>query len=336
MRTTKKISKKGNIEEFIAEIQEKSDGILKDLKTESKVNVLEESKEEPIKNIDDAIEKKKMIEELSKLHNGMKETANELDPYGEEDWGDNVWNDGKKIVFDDDFSWSNRPKAEKKVEKKFTEDDLKESISNASFVKDVMSKFTKKLNEENAAFVNLTKKAEETNYDDSPNVFVKLSPFKEEERVIFKDKLLLSGEKRRPIYLTIGDYDFFYEYIDTDSQAVFSFNKKSFDFFFGSDVERLRSYIGKNRCSFSGMSRYSDKTNKFSDLVVEMVERKKKKVQEKVQETPKPVNINKKICKVKFFNSDPLFILTEDPATIFQKYINEVHSIKIVGEGILI
>lgn len=227
----------------------------------------------------------------------------------------------------------------KSNERIYTEKELKERLDNLSFMKDAMKDFNYYVNEEAKKFNNMTKKIQDIiEVDNDPNMFIKLMPFEEKERVMFKDKLLTSGLKKRPIYLTIGDYDFFYEYIDIDNQPVFSFNKKSFNFFFDDNIDNLRYYIGKNKCYFSGVGSRNDRLNKFSNLVVEVIDRKKKPVKKeepKVVEPPKEEKlIAKKTYKVKFFNSDPLFVITDNPSIIFQKFNDEIDSIKVLGCGV--
>ena len=233
-----------------------------------------------------------------------------------------------------------------KQKKTFTDEELKESLSNLTFVKDVMKEFNHYVNEEAKSFIEKTKKIDEIeDIDNNPNIFIKITPFEEKERVLFKDKLLLSGEKKRPIYLNIGDYDFFFEYIDSDNQPVFSFNKKSFNFFFNDDIDKLRNYISMNKCFFSGIYGNSYKTTKFSNLVIEIIDKNNKnkkeeikddeKLIEKIVETIKEkIEINKKTYKVKFINNDKLFILTDNPSTIYQKYNDDVLSVKVIGCGI--
>lgn len=156
-------------------------------------------------------------------------------------------------------------------ERTYTSKELKEKLDNLSFVKDAMKDFNYYINEEFKKFIGMTNDIKEIpEVDNDPNIFLKMIPFEEKDRVVFKDKLLMSGLKKRPIYLTIGDYDFFYEYIDTDNQPVFSFNKKSFNFFFSDNIDNLRDYIRKNKCYFSGIGSRNDRLNKFSNLIAEV------------------------------------------------------------------
>lgn len=203
-----------------------------------------------------------------------------------------------------------------------------------SILKDVMNNFNNYINKENEKLIDMTRNQVEV--DNDPNIFIKLTPSNENERVMFKDRLIMSGEKKRPIHLTIGDYDFFYEYIDVDNQPVFSFNKKYFNSFFSNKIEDLKSYIEKNKCYFSGITRYSDRISKFSQFIVEIIDKKKKPVK-KEEETVKvqdDKSIVKKVYKVKFFNDDPLFILTDNPSNIFQQYNEKIDSIKVLGCGV--
>jgi len=249
-----------------------------------------------------------------------------------------------------------------KTDKIYSEKDLKEKVENISFINDVMTKFNFYVNEEAKSFIAQTSKYEEIEVED-PNIFIKISPNNERDRLLFKDKLISSGEKRRPIYINIGDCDLFFEYFDKDELPIFSYNRENLIFFFSNDINKFKEYIENNKCSFGlginlGLHRINDKSIKFDDMMVEIIDKKKKKekINEKVstpdklkeelkkepKEDPKeeiseePKEVNKKVCKVKFLNNDQLFILTKDPGDIFKEFNNEVLSVKIIGDGILI
>ncbi len=247
----------------------------------------------------------------------------------------------------------------------YTEKDLKEKIEDIALLNEAMKNFNFFLNKEAKSFTEQAKKIEDIEEDEDPNIFLKLAPSDERERRLFKDKLVSSGEKRRPIYINIGDCDLFFEYFDKDDFPVFSFNRQNLIFFFGNDIIKFKEYIESNKCSFGlginiGLHRINEKPIKFDNLMVEVIEKKKKnnkeeKPIEQPKEEEKPINktkidpplpqeenknLHRVICKVKFIDSDPMFILTEDPATIFKKFdgssiVSKVKSIKIIGEGIL-
>jgi len=346
MRTTKKVSKKETSEEKV-NIDDQLQNT-KGISDNPNINVLKETKEEPIKSFALEEDRKKAIDELSKLTHReprpVKETAKELDPYGEEDWG-GMSNpveelvtfpllengDGKKFVFNNEY-WDNKAKEKK------TNSENNWRPEDTVFVREAMGKFSDYINDQYKSMVEKTTKYENIKEEDDndPNIHLKITPVEERERVLFKDKLLLSGQKRRPIYVTMGDYDFFYEYIDKDDSPIFSFNRKSFDFFFDKNLEKLKKYIQDSACSFGlgvnlGLKRLNEKPIKFNNFLVEIVEKKKK---EKPSEPKVELKINKKVCKVKFLNNKPIFILTEDPGNIFKQYNNEVLSVKIIGDGI--
>ena len=251
----------------------------------------------------------------------------------------------------------------KKSEKKtFTEQDLRETLLNFSFAQDVMSKFNSLINEEAKGMLAETKKAEEIEDDDedkNPNIFIKLTIIDDRDRMLFKELLFGTSERRRPIFVNIGDYDFFFEYFD-DDQPVFTFNKESFGFFFNNNLNKLKEYIKINKCSFdSRFSLSSERKIKFDNIIVEILNNKKKQelqgessgtsgtsgtqeeLQEKVQEKQEmkikgfwnvPPSPYKKVYKVKT-EKETLFILTDKPGDIFEK-ISGVSSVKVMGFGI--
>jgi len=253
-------------------------------------------------------------------------------------------------------------KKKKESPKTFSEEELRETLLNWGFVNDVMSKFNSMINEEAKDFLEATKKAEEWEDDeDSPTIFIKLIPFGERDRILFKEMLLSTSERRRPIYIDIGDYDFFFEYFDSDHNPIFSFNRKSFMFFFNNDVVKLKEYIKENKCSFGGHTRYTLSTErqiKFDDLIVEIIEKKKKDdktetikddvIKEEVKKEVKKdikkeidniqkmesFSIIKKVYKVKFHVIEPLIITTDNPAKIYEKFGDSILSVKVIGEGI--
>jgi len=218
------------------------------------------------------------------------------------------------------------------------------------------------INEEAKDFLEATKKAEEWEEDeDTPTVFIKLIPSGERDRILFKEMLLSTSERRRPIYIDIGDYDFFFEYFDADHNPIFSFNRKSFMFFFNNDVVKLKEYIKQNKCSFGGHTIYTLSTErqiKFDDLIVEIIEKKKKnektetvkddviKEEVKKEDVKKDMkefddiqkvenfSIIKKVYKVKFHVIEPLIVTTDNPAKIYEKFGDSILSVKVIGEGI--
>jgi hypothetical protein len=241
----------------------------------------------------------------------------------------------------------------KSTDKIYTEEDMKEKILNTTFAVDVMKKFNFFVNEQAKSFIEQTKKYEDIE-EDSVNIFMKISPSTDRERSIFNEKLLSYGEKKRPIYISVGEFDLFFEYFDKDGYPIFSYNRKNLVFFFSNDISKLKTYIESNKCTF-GQSSYRKDRFGFDNLLVEIIEKKKKQkieektskveepkkedVKEEVKEEPKlqeETKHNKKVCKVKFINSNQLFILAENPGDIFKEFDNEVLSVKIVGEGISI
>ena len=238
---------------------------------------------------------------------------------------------------------------DKKTEKKtFTEEDLRETLLNFSFTQDVMSKLSKNWNEEAKEMLDEVKKAEEMDDEDdkNPNIFIKLTIIDDRDRMLFKELLFGTSERRRPIFVSIGDYDFFFEYFDED-QPVFTFNKESFKFFFDNDLNRLIEYIKINKCSFdSRFSLSSERKIKFDNIIVEILNKVKpdQKVEEKVEEekvVEEKVEVEetqeeikfKKVYKVKTVDNSILFILTDKPGDIFEKF-SGVLSVKVMGFGI--
>jgi len=185
----------------------------------------------------------------------------------------------------------------KKEKKTFTDQELREVLLDYSFINDTMSRFNNLINEEAKDFLSKTKKAEEWNEDDEDpnNLFIKLIINDERDRMLFKEMLLRTSEKRRPIYVNFGDYDFFFEYFD-NSQPVFTFNKKNFNFFFDDDVEKLKNYIKENKCSFGTFSYFSSDADqerkiKLENIVVEILKKIQKPIDKK--ENTKEEIINK-------------------------------------------
>jgi len=243
-------------------------------------------------------------------------------------------------------------------DKIYTEKDLKEKIEDIASLNEAMKNFNFFLNKEAESFTSQAKKYEDIEDEEDPNIFLKLAPSDERERRLFKDKLVSSGEKRRPIYINIGDCDLFFEYFDKEDFPVFSFNRQNLVFFFNNDINKFKEYIESNKCSFGlginiGLHRINEKPIKFDNLMIEIIDKKKKKnKEEQPVEQPKEKveekkvvkettgNLHRVICKVKFVDSDPMFILTEDPATIFKNFggsniLSKVKSVKIIGDGIL-
>jgi len=231
---------------------------------------------------------------------------------------------------------------DKKSEKKtFTEEDLKETLLNFSFAQDVMNKFNSLINEEANLFLSETKKAEEMEDEDdkNPNIYIKLTIIDDRDRMLFKELLFGTSERRRPIYVNIGDYDFFFEYFD-EEQPVFTFNKESFKFFFDNDLNKLKEYVKINKCTFD-----FEREIKFDNIIVEILNKGKEKVG-KVEKKEKEIEIEnaivetpqqedtkyKKVYKVKTVENTTLFILTDKPGDIFEK-ISDVLSVKVMGFG---
>lgn len=185
----------------------------------------------------------------------------------------------------------------KKEKRSFTDEELKEVLLDYSFINDTMTRFNNLINEEAKDFLSKTRKAEEWNEDDEDpnNLFIKLIINDERDRMLFKEMLLRTSEKRRPIYVNFGDYDFFFEYFD-NSQPVFTFNKKNFNFFFDDDVEKLKNYIKDNKCSFGTFSYFSSDADqerkiKLENIVIEVLKKIEKPLDKK--ENTKEELINK-------------------------------------------
>jgi hypothetical protein len=234
----------------------------------------------------------------------------------------------------------------RKEKKTFTEEEYESAIKDMFFVSDIMSRFNNQINSDAEKFLSATKKAEEwLDEDNSPNVLVKLILTDEKERMLFKELLLNTSEKRRPVYIDIGDYDFFFEYFDED-QPVFSFTRKSFDFFFNKDSEKLKEYIKENKCSFGLGFSSNERKIRFENISVEILDKNKKPVDEIKDETVPVDQVNekktndepfeiiyKKIYRVKTNQNEQLFVITDNPGTIYEK-IPDVLSVKIIGNGV--
>jgi hypothetical protein len=324
-------------------------------------------------------------EEFEKVHEKVNEMKNNLEnqPESEEpvhrEGEREKYEDGRKYFFNDEDNTTVRDltkeesilndlKKKKENSKTFSEEELRETLLNWEFVNDVMSKFNSMINEEAKDFLEATKKAEEWEDDeDSPTVFIKLIPSGERDRILFKEMLLSTSEKRIPIYIDIGDYDFFFDYFDDDHNPIFSFNRKSFMFFFNNDVVKLKEYIKENKCAFAfdGHTKYllsNERQIKFDDLIVEIIEKKKgeKTVKDDiVKETVNDDNVKetvnsddtvkekntikmenfstiKKVYRVKFHVIEPLIITTDNPAKIYENFGDSILSVKVIGDGISI
>jgi len=233
----------------------------------------------------------------------------------------------------------------KKNEKKkrtYSDEELKEIISNHSFANDIMSKFNSMINEEAQQFLSKTHDIDVNEIDDdSPNILIKITLIDDRDRMLFKE-MLFGRDKFRPIFVNIGDYDFFFSHFDND-QPVFSFNKETFSFFFDNDLEKLKSYMKSNTCSF--ISKLNHSKIKFDNLIIEILDKKPKKdkvedkIEDKVEESKDesnielPKNNSIKTYKVKFTNKEVLFVVTFNPAKIFETYGDNVLSVKVIGAG---
>lgn len=223
------------------------------------------------------------------------------------------------------------------------------------FINEMMQNFNTYLNTEGKQFINTAeeslKNSEED--DDSINIHLKLIFTNLKERVLFKE-LLLTTEKY-PILVTIGDYDFFFEYFDDDQDPIFSYNKTSFEFFFQSDLGKLKAYLQKNPLQFG--FKYNSNVS-FDELDIKMLQKEQPKQddtkteKQPKQEEPKQVELPKnevketgedfislkKAYKVKLSNIESsVIVITNNPSEIFTRFTADmVVSVKLIGNGVCI
>ena len=238
------------------------------------------------------------------------------------------------------------------------------------FINEMMQNFNTYLNTEGKQFINTAeeslKNSEED--DDSINIHLKLIFTNPKERILFKE-LLLTTEKY-PILVTIGDYDFFFEYFDEDQDPIFSYNKTSFEFFFQSDIGKLKAYLQKNPLQFG--FKYNNNVS-FDELDIKMLQKEKeqpkqeddtkyeidilgrkivKTEEQPKQEEPKLVELPKneikdsgedfvslkKAYKVKLSNIESsIMVITDNPSEIFTRFTaNMVIGVKLIGNGVCI
>lgn len=226
--------------------------------------------------------------------------------------------------------------------KTFTEEEVREKIGDVAFIGDVMKKFNHFINEQAKSFMEQTKNYEDIE-EESPNVLLRIAPNNEKDREVFKERLLSYGEKRRPIYITVGGHDLFFEQIDKDDYPVFSFNRQNLVFFFKNDLKLFKEYLESNNLMVEILENKKKKKEEVKSEKTETIEQSsdiKESVKEEIKEEiikNDVINTNhKKVCKVKFTDKNSLFVLTEDPSNIFKEYDGKVYSIKIIGEGITI
>lgn len=305
-------------------------------------------KPEPLENPDEL--KQKTLDSLKQKLDEIREFRNPI-----KDIPDTIVRDLTKE--DSILKEFEKEKSNKKI---FTEDDLKETLLNFSFVNDIMSKFNTLINDEAKDFLSKTRNPDEYFEDDdkNPNLFIKLTIIDDRDRMLFKEMLFGTSERRRPIFVNFGDYDFFFEYFDND-QPVFTFSKECFSFFFENDLDKLKEYIKKNKCIFDSRLKYSyisERNIKFDNIIVEIIDKNKKESKkEVVTETEKVTEephkdccgtcgesgseigssstsfISKKVYKVKTIQGQTLFVITDNPGEIFEKL--NVLSLKIIGDG---
>jgi hypothetical protein len=184
-----------------------------------------------------------------------------------------------------------------------------------------------------------------------PYEYLKLIIENQNDRIAFKEILLTS--KTRPIYITIGDYDFFFEYFDEEQTPIFKFNSDSFLFFFNSSSDALLEYIKKNKILYN-------KKVSFDSLKIELLTKeetikkeakeetikkeakeetiKKEAKEETIKEEAKKKEIEiatKRVYKVKIRNYKKLLISINNPSEIYERYgIKNILSIKYIGKGI--
>lgn len=227
------------------------------------------------------------------------------------------------------------------------------------FINEMMNKFNNYLNTEGKQFIDTANESmkESENDDDSMNLYLKLILSNDKERILFKE-LLMTTEKY-PIFVTIGDYDFFFEYFDDEQDPIFSFNKENFAFFFSNDLNKLIDYLRKSKVLFG--VKY-DKILTLDGVNVKIIE--KKKIEPKVESetpkqesTPEPQKQKEKqkedvlsdgynlkntyrVRLIPMIESDGIievFVVTDKPGEIFNYYgVDVVKSIKLIGNGITI
>lgn len=237
---------------------------------------------------------------------------------------------------------------EVKSDKTYTEDEVREKINDISFMNEAMKKLNSSINEQAKTFYNLTKDYKDIEEDKSLSITLKIIPNKDRDKIIFREKLISYGEKRRPIMITIGQHELFFMRIDENGCPLFEYSKKNLFINFKNDIDSLIKYIQENKCYIgtnTGKLFPLKMDFSFDDLCVEVIDKKKKKNEDKPKEDikedikendvkeEKVNNINKIVYKVEFKNKNSLFILTEDPSNIFKQF-NDLSVIKVMGEGV--
>ena len=220
------------------------------------------------------------------------------------------------------------------------------------FINEMMNNFNIYLNKEGKQFIDTANESlKNSEEDENPNVFLKLILGNDKERILFKE--LLMTTERYPIYITIGDYDFFLEYFDEEQDPVFRFNEENFKFFFSNNLNKLTEYLRKSKILFD--VKYNKKLT-LDGVDIKIVEKKpiSKKEDIRETETPKQEKIETPIEEpskdkyklknsyrvrlVPMLESDGIievFVVTDNPGEIFNYYsVDTVESIKLIGRGI--
>lgn len=225
---------------------------------------------------------------------------------------------------------------------------VNERFLDINFVNDLRYKLNDYLNLEGKAFISKAEESlntpDEIVNDDKP-IFIKLILGNDKERILFKELLL--NTERYPIYITIGDYDFFFERFDEDQHPIFSFSKESFTFFFSDNIENFKSYLMKNEVEFG--IKYDRKIS-FDNLNIEILVDENKELdttieskvesmdEEPIKEEIKADIMFKRSYKVRLFDKEESFyIVTDNPSDIFNHFtVDKVLSVKLIGKGVCI
>jgi len=278
-------------------------------------------------NVIKTLMKNPPIEEQIKEHNEPDLTVRNL-------------TNGDKSILDDLGITEKQKELENLVNERFLD---------INFVNDLRYKFNDYLNLEGKAFISKAEESlntpDEIVNDDKP-IFIKLILGNDKERILFKELLL--NTERYPIYITIGDYDFFFERFDEDQHPIFSFSKESFTFFFSDNIENFKSYLMKNEVEFG--IKYDRKIS-FDNLNIEMLVDENKELdttiepkidesvnEESIKEEIKADIMFKRSYKVRLFDKEESFyIVTDNPSDIFNHFtVDKVLSVKLIGKGVCI
>lgn len=224
------------------------------------------------------------------------------------------------------------------------------------FINEIMNDFNSYLNKEGKKYIDTANESlnSEDDEDDNRNVFLKLILGNDKERILFKE--LLMTTERYPIYVTIGDYDFFLMYFDEEQDPIFRFNEDNFEFFFSNNINKLTDYIRKSKVQFG--VKY-DKILILDGIDVKIIEKKKPEPPKEEQpetkmEQPKEepqkeemkyrdteygvLKSTYRVRLVPMLESDGIievFVVTDNPGEIFNYYsVDTVESIKLIGRGI--